>query len=114
MDMGYVFRGRAPSETVSLAIDGLAEGRRLIATALRGRRRPLTDASILAATAAIPLLTLKVIVAIHWEALKLWLKGVSLVPRPAPLRKAVRGRPRRAPLSASPERRSGTPSASGG
>ena len=31
---------------------------------------------------ALPLVTLKIITAIHWEALGLWLKGVRLVPRP--------------------------------
>jgi len=37
-----------------------------------------------------PLMTLKVIAGIHMEALKLWLKGVKLVPRaPAPVKIAV-------------------------
>lgn len=31
---------------------------------------------------AYPLMTLKVIGAIHWQALKLWCKGGTLVPRP--------------------------------
>jgi len=30
------------------------------------------------------LLALQVVGAIHWEALKLWLKGLRLQPRPAP------------------------------
>ena len=32
--------------------------------------------------AAMPLLTIKVVAAIHWEALKLWLKGVPLTRKP--------------------------------
>jgi hypothetical protein len=31
---------------------------------------------------ALPLVTLKIVAAIHWEALRLWLKGARLVPRP--------------------------------
>jgi uncharacterized protein len=30
---------------------------------------------------ALPFVTVKIIAAIHWEALRLWLKGVRLVPR---------------------------------
>jgi DUF1365 family protein len=30
---------------------------------------------------ALPFLTIKVIAAIHWEAMRLWLKGVPYVPR---------------------------------
>jgi DUF1365 family protein len=33
---------------------------------------------------ALPLVTLKIVAAIHWEALRLWLKGVRLVPRYEP------------------------------
>jgi DUF1365 family protein len=32
----------------------------------------------------LPLVTLKIVAAIHWEALRLWLKGARLVPRPMP------------------------------
>jgi len=32
---------------------------------------------------AIPFLTLKVVGGIHWEALKIWLKGIGLRKRPA-------------------------------
>jgi hypothetical protein len=32
---------------------------------------------------ALPLVTFKIVAAIHWEALRLWVKGVRLVPRPA-------------------------------
>jgi len=39
---------------------------------------------VLRAFLSVPFLTLKVIGGIHWEALKLWLKGVPLVHRPVP------------------------------
>jgi hypothetical protein len=32
---------------------------------------------------ALPLVTFKIVVAIHWKALRLWLKGARLVNRPA-------------------------------
>ena len=35
-----------------------------------------------ARSSRLPLVTLKIMAAIHWEALRLWLKGARLVPRP--------------------------------
>jgi len=53
------------------------------------RRIELTDAALLTIFCKIPLLTLQVVGGIHWEALKIWLKGVRLRRRPAPPHDAV-------------------------
>lgn len=82
MDMTYAFRGRDPDERMRLAIDGHDPDGLLIATAMQGERRPLTNREILRATLALPFETLKVVAAIHWEALRLWLKRVPLAPDP--------------------------------
>lgn len=82
MDMRYAFKGSVPDERLNLAIDGLDSEGLLIATAMRGRKRPLSDHALLGAMAAMPFLTIKVVAAIHWEALKLWLKGVPLTRKP--------------------------------
>ena len=89
MEMDYEFRGRVPGERLELSIAGFDAEGPLITAALSAARRPLTDGAVLAATAAIPLLTLKVVAAIHWEALKLWLKGVKPRPAPAPAAEPV-------------------------
>jgi DUF1365 family protein len=47
-------------------------------------RRALTDAALLRVFFSHPLLTLKVVAGIHWEALRLFAKGLRLQPRPAP------------------------------
>ena len=49
-----------------------------------GARRPLTDANLLRAFIAQPLLAAQVLGAIHWEALKLWRKGLRLRSKPLP------------------------------
>jgi hypothetical protein len=46
-------------------------------------RRALDDAALARVFLSHPLLTLKVVAAIHWEALRLWIKGVGLHRRPA-------------------------------
>jgi DUF1365 family protein len=53
----------------------------LLAATFSGSYRALTTANLLKSFAALPFLSLKIVGAIHWEALRLWLKGVRLVPR---------------------------------
>ncbi|MGZ8410847.1 MAG: DUF1365 family protein [Hyphomicrobium sp.] len=59
-----------------------------------GSGRPPATAGIAAVTSApafmrYPLMTLKVMVGIHWEAFQLWRKGLHLADRPQPLCEAV-------------------------
>lgn len=84
MDMGYSFRLSPPGDTVEVLIDVRdAQGVMLTASFI-GDRRPFTDGSLLKAWATHPLLTLKVIGGIHWEALKLWRKGLVYRRKPPP------------------------------
>ncbi|MFK0299225.1 DUF1365 domain-containing protein [Brevundimonas sp. NPDC090276] len=89
MEMDYVFRGHAPGPRLDLTIDGLDAEGLLITAALSAERRPLEDHDLWSATVALPLMTLKVMAAIHWEALKLWIKGVRLTRQPQPAREPV-------------------------
>ena len=85
MDMTYDFRLAAPGETVATSILGRGpDGYPIIAAVFSGRRRTLDDRALVRAFFAHPLLTLKVIAAIHWEAVKLLAKGVRLRPKPTP------------------------------
>jgi len=49
-----------------------------------GERRPSGDGVLLQAALAVPLMTAKVLAAIHWQALKIWLRGGRYHPKPAP------------------------------
>jgi len=82
MDIAYTFRVTPPDERIALVIDGADAAGRVLVASLSGERRALTDAALLSAFLAFPLLTLKVVAGIHWEALKLWIKGMRLRPRP--------------------------------
>ncbi len=85
----YAFRLAVPGERLAVAIrQEVAEGGQLIARQT-GRRRPLSDANLLRALFAYPLMTAKVIGAIHWQALRLWVKGARIEPRPATTADAV-------------------------
>lgn len=82
MDMTYSFRIRPPGEDVAIGIMARRGEKPVISTLFSGQLKPLSDGVILRAALLYPLLTLKVIAAIHWEALRLWLKGMRIVPRP--------------------------------
>jgi len=89
MGMDYRFRIGLPGDNVAVHITGSDDQGPLIVASFSGKRRALTDAALMRAFVSYPLLTLKVVAGIHWEALKLWAKGVRLQPRPAPPHRAV-------------------------
>lgn len=82
MAMRYHFRVSPPDQDVKLRILETDGDGPLLAATFHGRRRALDTAQLLRACLAFPLVTFKIIGAIHWEALRLWLKGARLVPRP--------------------------------
>jgi uncharacterized protein len=82
MAMRYHFRVSPPGHTVKLRILETDREGPLLSATFNGRRRALTTAALLRSFFALPLVTLKIVAAIHWEALRLWLKGARLVPRP--------------------------------
>ena len=84
-DLRYEFRIAPPCERAVVAMV-VRRGREVALTAsFSGERRALTDANLLRAWLGNPLLTVKVIAGIHWEAAKMWAKGVKYLGR--------RGRP---------------------
>ena len=83
MDMRYRFRVAPPGEAVSIGVSVHQQDRAVLNARFDGQRRALSDATLLRLLFSHPLLTLKVVGAIHWEALKLWLKRVPLHQRPA-------------------------------
>lgn len=89
MDQRYVFRVSPPSETLSIRIDTSDAGGPMLTARHIARKQELTDRSLLCAFFTIPFLTLRVVGGIHWEALKIWLKGVRLRKRPAPPQHSV-------------------------
>lgn len=84
----YRFRFSAPGERFRILIRlfqrEAGQERLLMAAALSGERQSLSDRSLLLQLARMPFMTLKVAVAIHWQALKIWLRGASFFRKPAP------------------------------
>lgn len=78
MACSYRFHIEPPGDKVLVRIDESdAEGPLLIAS-FSGRREPMSDRSLMRALIRYPLMTLKVTVGIHIEALRIWWKGIPV------------------------------------
>lgn len=78
----YHFRISPPSETIRIRILETDREGPVLAATFNGKRRPLTGLGLLCAAVLLPLVTFKIVGAIHWQALRLWIKGAKIVPRP--------------------------------
>ncbi len=80
----YCFHVLAPGDNLTIGVALRIDGNPMLRTHFTGRRTPLSDRALLGMFFAYPLMTAKVVAGIHWEALKLWRKGMRLKDRPAP------------------------------
>jgi len=75
MDTNFDFDLNIPDEKLQIKIDDYDKaGKRFFISTLSGKRVALTDARLLLYFISFPLITLKVMGLIHWQAFKLWFK----------------------------------------
>ncbi len=84
MALRYHFRLAAPGERAAVSIEARDEKGLVLSACFTGRRQELTGANLLGLLPRYPALALQVLAGIHWEALKLWRKGLRPRPRPRP------------------------------
>lgn len=83
VDGAYRFEIAPPDQRLRLSIAKTdADGRPEFLATLNGERFPLKDGRMLWLFFSFPLMTLQVLAGIHWEALRLFVKGARLAPRP--------------------------------
>src|SRR5229473_513250 len=83
MDLDYDWIFTEPGERLVAHMNTLQDGKPFFDATLRLQRREWTRAELHRVLAAYPLMTARVMGAIHWEALKLWIKRVPVFAHPA-------------------------------
>ena len=74
MDMFYQFRVEAPDSKLVLEIGDTDSEGKLLDACFNGFQEKISDWTLVCLFFSHPLMTLKVVAGIHWEALKLWMK----------------------------------------
>ena len=82
MQQQYDWRFNKPGEALTVHMENFEAGARVFDATLALERRPITAAALRRVLAAYPLLTLRVMAGIYWQALRLWVKGAPFHSHP--------------------------------
>ncbi len=85
MERNYAWRFTIPAHDLNVHMDVTRDGRREFDATLTLQHRPLDAASLARVLWRYPLMTMQVVGAIHWQALRLWLKRNPVYNHPQPL-----------------------------
>ena len=80
----YHFKFGEPGDKLVVQLNETREGISLIDTAMAGQAKPFSDAEILRQVVRMPVQALKVLIGIHWQALKIWSRGARFHKKPKP------------------------------
>jgi DUF1365 family protein len=84
MDAWYDFRLSRPDERLRIVIREYRDDELMLVATQTGRRRPLNTPQLLFQAVRVPVQTLKVLAAIHWQALQIWLQRAPFYRKPEP------------------------------
>lgn len=84
----YRFTISHSEENLDLLIENIVDGKRVHSASLILHRKPAKTSAFLRFLLTSPFAGIGVVAAIHWEALKLFIKGMKYHPKPSPPRKS--------------------------
>jgi len=90
MDIDYDWRFNTPGSRLSVHMENAHKGGKIFDATLVLEREEIAARSLARVLISFPFMTLKIILAIHWQALKLWLKGVPVHDHPGKKPKTAR------------------------
>jgi DUF1365 family protein len=76
LEAAFKFIFKVPGETLHFRVDDYDKGKRLLLSSLTGQRKALTDLRLLQYGLQFPLITMRIMFLIHWQAVKLWFKRI--------------------------------------
>ena len=79
MDCNYFFRLLKPGDKISVIIDQYDKEDKILFASQDGIRTDFNSKELIKSYLKHPLMTFKIIIAIHYEAFKLWLKGIKFI-----------------------------------
>ena len=82
MDQDYAWFFKDPARSLFIHMENSEKGAKIFDATMTLDRREITGASLAWALLRWPFMTLTVVGGIHWQALKLWLKGVPVFTHP--------------------------------
>jgi DUF1365 family protein len=89
MDIEYTWALSAPEDRLSVFMANARNGERFFDATMIMRRKEITGMSLASVLFGFPLMTTKVILAIYWEALRLWIKRCPVYDHPGIQKRAV-------------------------
>ena len=81
MNCNYFFRILKPGEKISIIIDQYQLDEKILYASQDGKRVNFNTKELIKSYLKHPLMTFKIISAIHYEAFKLWTKGIKFIQR---------------------------------
>jgi len=82
MNIDYDWRFNTPAEKLVVHMQNYQQGRKLFDATLSLQQQPINGINLAGALIRYPLMTVKIITAIHYQALRLWCKNVPFHPHP--------------------------------
>jgi hypothetical protein len=82
MDAEYQFILGAPDDNLSIVINEYQNQKLMLTASQVGRKIPVTTSQLVQQFFRLPLMTFKIMAMIHWQALRIWLRGGTYHKKP--------------------------------